>query len=377
MLFAIALQASSFNVNSHDTAKCLQTTISASCFLPPSSPAFISTKFTSGITGTLLIMTYTLAVSASDSTPNSQAPTAAVQRTTPSKAIGLTPAFGLISRSRNSAPHLGNAIGTKLNHDEIQGWLAGNLECHNPCNFDRVLKYMLSLWILPTCHLEEVTKCIKAYCTEATNAEETRYAPNGPSLVGVAAYYQMQNNYDLATVVGPLWYDDIERTGRLPFIDLCRTDFWAGLIGMRGYRHELEGEIWVLPWTHLQIDDDNNFQSHPRLVLWRESLEVAQLAKNGMYTYWGKHTPLAPWKSEWPLAYALCRMLHREAQARTEIKNGNEQNPDLYPKLEDVEKSTEEVYVDFWVAVKRFYVDTGDHRGYRELRKELCLLVDG
>ncbi|KAI0308552.1 hypothetical protein OF83DRAFT_1089745 [Amylostereum chailletii] len=105
-------------------------------------------------------------------------------------------------------------------------------------------------------------------------------------------------------------------------------------------------------------------------------LDAARNAKKGMYADWGDYTPLAPWKDEWRLSFALCKMLQRAADARTEIKNDHWQYPDHYPPLKDVEKSTEEVYVDFWVVVKRFYVDGRDQKGYKELREELCLPVD-
>ncbi|KAI0313140.1 hypothetical protein OF83DRAFT_580182 [Amylostereum chailletii] len=187
----------------------------------------------------------------------------------------------------------------------------------------------------------------------------------------------MLNNCELATIIGFSWYDNIEHTGTPPFmaIDLCCTDFWAGLV-MRRYRHELEGEIWVLPWTHLQCDQTNAFESHPRLVPWTGDLDVARNVKGGMYADWGDYAPLAPWKNEWRLSFALCTMLHRTASARTEIKNDHWQYPDRYPKLEDVEKSTEEVYAELWAAVKRFYDSTADLEGYRELREGLCLSAD-
>ncbi|KAI0311363.1 hypothetical protein OF83DRAFT_1032422, partial [Amylostereum chailletii] len=62
-------------------------------------------------------------------------------------------------------------------------------------------------------------------------------------------YYGMLNDWGLAPTIGLSCHDGIERTGTLSFrgIDVCHADSWAGLL-TRLYRHELEGDIWVLPW---------------------------------------------------------------------------------------------------------------------------------
>ncbi|KAI0312798.1 hypothetical protein OF83DRAFT_1144217 [Amylostereum chailletii] len=171
-------------------------------------------------------------------------------------------------------------------------------------------------------------------------------------------------------IIGLSWRDDIERTGTLSFteIDPCHTDFWTGLI-TSPYRHELEGEIWVLPWTHLQCDEKNLIKSHPKLLSWTGALEAASNAKIAMYWKWHE-------LSEWDLAFALCHMLHRAAAARAEIELAHWRRPDRCPKLADVEKTTGEVYDEFWAVVKQFYADEEDLDCYRVLRRELCLPVD-
>ncbi|KAI0313135.1 hypothetical protein OF83DRAFT_580074 [Amylostereum chailletii] len=210
---------------------------------------------------------------------------------------------------------------------------------------------------------------------------------NDPSLGNFAVrivdgvHYGVLNDWDLATIVGLPSDEGVERTGTPPFmaVDLCHRNFWEGKI-VRLYRHELEGKIWVLVWTHLQYDDDNEFQSHRVLVQWTGDLFTARNSKGAMHNDLYEFVPLAPWKSEWPLTRRLCWMLHDAEYARVCIRNGHWEKPHIYSKMQGeiqgVELSMEQVYVQFWIAVKEFYGKQGDLEGYRELREALHLPVD-
>ncbi|KAI0308551.1 hypothetical protein OF83DRAFT_1288931 [Amylostereum chailletii] len=126
-------------------------------------------------------MAYTPTGGPATSTPNPQAPATAVQPTTRSKTLAPEPDSKLSSNSRDTVSYLESATDTKLNQDELQTWLAVDLEHPNFCIFDRLLNHMLSLRVpdgltidndilldkclkdvLPICHLEEVINCIKA-----------------------------------------------------------------------------------------------------------------------------------------------------------------------------------------------------------------------
>ncbi|KAI0311365.1 hypothetical protein OF83DRAFT_767088 [Amylostereum chailletii] len=289
-----------------------------------------------------------------------------------------------------------------LSQDDLQAWLAVDLEHPNSCNFNRLLNHMFSLCVsdgltidndilldrrlkdvLPIRHLEEVINCIKAYCAEAPNTGRDRYALNDPSLDNVAAravdgvHHGMLNDWSLAPIIGLSWHDGIQRMGTRLFmaVDLCHPNFWAGL-NARLYRHELEGKFWVLPWTHLQCDEKNVIRSHPKLVPWMGDLDAARNAKNGMYSDWKDYAPLAGWESEWPLAKSLCGMLFHAHYARVLVNDNYERNPNRYPKPEDAELAKEAVYEQFWAKVKQFYEDGGDMKGYEALSVELCLGVD-
>ncbi|KAI0312796.1 hypothetical protein OF83DRAFT_1286648 [Amylostereum chailletii] len=98
------------------------------------------------------------------STPDPQNPVATVSPTTLSKAIAPEPDLKLSPNSRDPASHLGSAIDTKPNQDDVQAWPAVDLAYVKSCNLDRLLKYVLSLRVPDGIMIDNdllLEKCLK------------------------------------------------------------------------------------------------------------------------------------------------------------------------------------------------------------------------